>query len=186
MCWKKIRVFHLQRVTLFICRVSEKKSKECSHFSLARVWKMSKESSHFSFAGGHTFHLQGFQKMPKESSHFSLAEVWKNAKRKSTLFTCRGLKNAKKKFALFTCRGNEKILAFFGPPCKWKIFCRRWQQTEGGGVFRAAHQKLKLSVHTEHRRAVAQWKLTLMDRQPVHWAEWQAELVFLGSECCPH
>ncbi len=27
----------------------------------------------------------------------------------------------------------------------------------------AAHQKLKLSIHTEHKRAVAQGKLTLMD-----------------------
>ncbi len=39
----------------------------------------------------------------------------------------------------------------------------------------AAHQKLKLSIHTEHKWAFPQGKLTLMDRQPVDQVEQHIE-----------
>ncbi len=107
-CEKKVRIFHLQGVTLFACRGSEKMSKESSHFPLAKgLKKMPKGSSHFTLAGGHTF-------ICRESE--------KNAKRKFALFTCRGshfllvkgLKKCQKSshFSLagvtfFTCRGSH-------------------------------------------------------------------------------
>ncbi len=54
------------------------------------------------------------------------------------------------------------------------------------GVPRAACQKLKFSVHTEHRWSVAWWKLTLMDQQPMDRVKQRAEPVFLSLERCLH
>ncbi len=43
-----------------------------------------------------------------------------------------------------------------------------------------------MRVHTEHKRVVAWWRLTLMEQQPVDWVERRAEFVFLSSEYHPH
>ncbi len=39
-------------------------------------------------------------------------------------------------------------------------------------------------LHTEHKRAMAWWRPTLMDLLPMDRVKWRAEPIFLISECC--
>ncbi len=167
--------------------------KESSHFLLTGDQKKLKESSHFSLAGcpkngkrkfvlfncrGHTFNLQGSGKMSKESSYFSLAG--------SYFSHAEGLKKCQKKVHTFQLQVIRKNTSFFGlhanekcDPVQMKNFLSTWTNNKVC-LLSVAHQKLKLSIHTEHKRVVVQWNLTLMDPLAVDWVKRQAKLFSLA------
>ncbi len=127
----------------------------------------------FTCSGLHFSHARRPEKMSKESSHFSL--VWGHT------FTCKWfgkMSTESSRFSLtgitlLTCREFKRMLAL-----NFLLTL-----TTNKACLGTAYQKLKLSVHTKHKRAVARWNLTLMDRQSVDRVEQKAKPVFLVSVC---
>ncbi len=118
-----------RKFALFTCRGS--------HFLLAVATLFT--------STGHTFHLQGCEKMPKASSpfllvgggpHFSLVGSPKNVERKFALFTCGDPKKCQKKVHTYHLQRvwNNASISWSPcewkgwPPSKWKVFCRHWQR----------------------------------------------------------
>ncbi len=146
-----------RKFALFTCKAS--------HFSFVEVQKMPEESSHFSLARDHTFHFTGVSKKCQnkvrtfhlQGSHFSFAGC---------------PKKWQKELHTFHMQGIRKNASIFWPSCKWKVWPHASEKfsvdtDDKQGDLGAAHQKLKSSVHTEHKWAVAWWKFTLMDQQPI-------------------
>ncbi len=124
---------------LFTYRGVQKNAKrKFAVFTCRGSEKMLKESLLFSLAAVTLFTRNGSKIMSEKSSHFSLAGY-------HTFHLHRVRKNAKRRFALFTCRQSEKNASI-----KFSV-----DTTSNNVCHGVAHQKLKLSVHTEHKRAVA-------------------------------
>ncbi len=141
---KKVRTFYLKMVKLFTCRGPKNSKRKfalftCrwSHFSLTGSGQMPKVRT-FHLQGSHLLFAEGPKKVSKESSHFLLAGRSKKCQRK--VHTC-------------YLQGVQKNATIFWSPVQVKNFLSTL--TTSKACLSAAHHKLTLFIHTEHKQAVA-------------------------------